>query len=97
MDLEWEEQFRDLELTMKPSDYWHRNCHATFQCDPAGLKLIDRLGAENVMWALDFPHPDGVWPDSLETIRKEFTEVSNSVRQKIVCDNALRLYRFGAT
>ena len=96
MDLEWEEQFRDLELTMKPSDYWRRNCHATFQSDPAGLKLIDRLGAENVMWASDFPHPDGVWPDSLETIRKEFTEVSDSVRQKIVCDNALRLYRFGA-
>ena len=96
MDLEWEEQFRDLELTMKPSDYWRRNCHATFQNDPAGLKLIDRLGAENVMWASDFPHPDGVWPDSLETIRKEFTEISDSVRQKIVCDNALHLYRFGS-
>ena len=96
MDLEWEEQFRDLELTMKPSDYWRRNCHATFQSDPAGLKLIDRLGAENVMWASDFPHPDGVWPDSLETISKEFTEVSDSVRQKIICDNALRIYRFGA-
>ena len=96
MDLEWEEQFRDLELTMKPSDYWRRNCHATFQSDPAGLKLIDRLGAENVMWASDFPHPDGVWPDSLETIREEFAEVSDAVRQKIICDNARGLYRFGA-
>jgi len=96
MNLEWEEQFRDLELTMKPSDYWRRNCHATFQSDPAGLKLIDRLGAENVMWASDFPHPDGVWPDSLETIREEFAEVSDAVRQKIICDNARSLYRFGA-
>ncbi|MEC7537037.1 MAG: hypothetical protein VYB59_07045 [Pseudomonadota bacterium] len=24
MDLEWEEQCKDLNLEMKPSDYWHR-------------------------------------------------------------------------
>ena len=57
MDLEWEDQFKDLTLTMKPSEYWRRQCHATYQSDPIGIRLIDILGEENVMWGSDFPHP----------------------------------------
>ena len=40
MDLEWEEQFKDLTLKMKPSEYWRRQCRATYQSDPVGLRLI---------------------------------------------------------
>jgi len=36
MDYEWEDRFRDLGLTMKPSDYWRRQCKATFQYDRIG-------------------------------------------------------------
>src|SRR5881396_611782 len=36
MDFEWEDRFRDLGLTMKPSDYWRRQCKATFQFDRIG-------------------------------------------------------------
>jgi len=45
MDFEWEDRFRDLGLTMKPSDYWRRQCKATFQFDRIGTKLIDEMGA----------------------------------------------------
>ncbi|MCZ6619303.1 MAG: amidohydrolase, partial [Gammaproteobacteria bacterium] len=31
MDLEWKDQFADLTLKMKPSEYWHRQCYATYQ------------------------------------------------------------------
>ena len=34
MDAEWEDQFKDLSLTMPPSDYWKRQCWATYQTDP---------------------------------------------------------------
>ena len=64
MDAEWEDQFKDLSLTMPPSEYWKRQCWATYQTDPIGVKLLDELGADKVMWGSDFPHPDGVWPDS---------------------------------
>ena len=94
MDLEWEDQFKDLTLTMKPSDYWRRQCHATYQSDPIGIRLLDILGEENVMWGSDFPHPDGVWPDSREFIARELGGVSESLRRKITCENAGRLYRF---
>jgi predicted TIM-barrel fold metal-dependent hydrolase len=94
MDLEWEDQFKDLSLTMKPSEYWYRQCRATYQSDRIGIKLLDELGVENIMWGSDFPHPDGVWPDSQEFIKKELGHLSKDVRCKIVCENAAKLYGF---
>lgn len=94
MDLEWEDQFKDLNLTMKPSQYWRRQCFATYQSDPIGLRLLDILGEDNVMWGSDFPHPDGVWPDSREFIDRELSAIDAATRRKIVCDNAMQLYGF---
>ena len=94
MDLEWEDQFKDLTLTMKPSAYWRRQCHATYQSDPVGVRLIDLLGEDNVMWGSDFPHPDGVWPDSQDVIARELGDVPDATRRKIIRENAARLYGF---
>ena len=94
MDLEWEDQFKDLTLTAKPSVYWRRQCYATYQSDPIGIRLLDILGEDNVMWGSDFPHPDGVWPDSRKFIERELDGVPATVRSKIVCGNAGRLYGF---
>lgn len=96
MDLEWEDQFKDLELTMKPSEYWRRQCRATYQTDRIGIRLLDELGEDTVMWGSDFPHPDGVWPDSREFIARELGHLPAGVRRKIVCDNAAALYGFTA-
>ena len=94
MDAEWEDQFKDLQLTMAPSDYWRRQCWATYQTDPIGVKLIDDLGADRIMWGSDFPHPDGIWPDSREYIEKELGHLPADLRRKVVCENAARLYGF---
>ena len=94
MDLEWEEQFKDLTLKMKPSEYWRRQCRATYQSDPVGLRLIDLLGEDTIMWGSDFPHPDGVWPDSQAFIDQELAGVPEAIRRKLVCDNAAQLYGF---
>ena len=40
MDLEWEDQFKDIPLTMKPSEYWKRQCFATSQSAHIGLRLL---------------------------------------------------------
>ena len=94
MNLEWEEQYKDLTLTMKPTEYWHRQCRATYQSDEIGLRLLDILGEDNVMWGSDFPHPDGVWPDSQSIIEKELGHLTDATRHKIVCGNAAKLYGF---
>ncbi len=94
MDLEWEDQFKDLELTMRPSEYWRRQCKATYQSDRIGVALLDELGPETIMWGSDFPHPDGIWPDSREFIAKELGHLPEATRRKVVCENAGRLYGF---
>ena len=94
MDAEWEDQFKDLSLTMRPSEYWRRQCWATYQSDRIGIKLLDDLGHDTIMWGSDFPHPDGVWPDSIEFIERELGHLPAEVRHKLVCENAGKLYGF---
>jgi predicted TIM-barrel fold metal-dependent hydrolase len=79
---------------MKPSEYWYRQCKATYQSDKIGVRLIDLLGEDNVMWGSDFPHPDGIWPDSQSFIDNELSHLPAKTRAKIVCGNAARLYGF---
>jgi predicted TIM-barrel fold metal-dependent hydrolase len=92
MDFEWEDRFRDLGLTMKPSDYWRRQCKATFQFDRIGTRLIEEMGEETVMWASDYPHTDGIWPESGKYIDEQFGHLPKDVVHKITCENAGRLY-----
>jgi predicted TIM-barrel fold metal-dependent hydrolase len=94
MDFEWEDRFRDLGLTMKPSDYWKRQCRATFQFDKIGTweKSLEVLGHETVMWASDYPHTDGVWPESSKYIEEQFGHLPAEAVRKITCENAGKFY-----
>jgi uncharacterized protein len=93
MDFEWEDRFRDLGLKMKPSDYWRRQCKGTFQFDRIGCKLIDEMGVESLMWGSDYPHADGVWPESSKYIEEQFGHLPADVVHKITCENAAKFYR----
>ncbi len=92
MDFEWEDRFRDLGLTMKPSDYWRRQCKGTFQFDRIGAKLIDEMGVETLMWGSDYPHADGVWPESSKYIEEQFGHLPADYTHKITCENAGKFY-----
>ena len=93
MDFEWEDRFQDLGLSMRPSDYWRRQCKATFQFDIIGTKLVDEMGVETLMWGSDYPHGDGVWPESDRYIKEQFANLSPEVTKRITCDNAAEFYR----
>ena len=93
MDFEWEDRFTDLGLKMKPSDYWRRQCKATFQYDRIGTKLVEEMGEESLMWGSDYPHGDGVWPESSKYIAEQFAALTPETTKKITCDNAAKFYR----
>ena len=92
MDFEYEDQYKDLPLKRKPSEYWRRQCKATFQYDRVGTKLIDEMGVETLMWGSDYPHPDGVWPESEKYISEQFKDLPADVVRKMTCENAGRFY-----
>ena len=94
MDFEWEDRFHDLGLTMRPSEYWKRQCKATFQFDTIGTlpRLIEVMGVETLMWGSDYPHGDGVWPESSKYIAEQFGHLPAETTRKITCENAGRFY-----
>src|SRR5471030_2424752 len=85
MDFEFEDRFRDL-MKLKPSEYWQRQCKATFQFDPIGPKLIganNLMTVDTLMWGSDYPHTDGIWPESTKYIADQFVGLSAEDIQKI--------------
>lgn len=95
MDYEFEDRFRNdlLYMKLKPSEYWRRQCHATFQNDRIGAKLLDDIGIETVMWGSDYPHADTVFPDSQEFIQRQFSHLPDAIQRKVICENAGKFYR----
>jgi predicted TIM-barrel fold metal-dependent hydrolase len=86
----WEK--RGMTLPKLPSEYWYSNMAATFEEDLVGMKLLDDLGVDNVMWATDYPHPDTTWPESQKVIHDEFSTLPAESMRKIIGGNAARIY-----
>ncbi len=84
--------FLETNLDMKPSDYVRRQLWATFQDDPIGPLTWQYFGEERFMWASDYPHTDSTFPHSREVIERDFANIPQAVKRKIVCDNAAQLY-----
>lgn len=84
---------QDHRLSMTPREIWSRQVIATYEEDELGLELIDRIGADNVCWASDYPHGDSTWPHSYESIMKSgLGKLDPRTRAKIIHDNAARIY-----
>jgi predicted TIM-barrel fold metal-dependent hydrolase len=89
-------KLQDPPMTMKPSEYWFRNGLTTFQEEESAGAMAHLVGIDNVMWGSDYPHPDSVWPDSLEKIEEALGNLDEQSRKKIVRDNAMDLYNIGS-
>jgi predicted TIM-barrel fold metal-dependent hydrolase len=79
-------------LEHSPSRYWHRNCYASFMVDPVGLRLLDMIGADRVMWSSDYPHREGTFGYSSSAIAKVFEATSVENAQLILGKTALALF-----
>ncbi len=83
------------DVKLKPSDYWQRQCKATFQFDPIGPKLLNvnnLMTKDTLMWGSDYPHTDGIWPESTKYIEEQFQGLSAEDVHKITCENAAKFY-----
>ena len=79
-------------IPRRPSEYIRRQLWAAFQNDPVGPSAYKIFGADNYMWASDFPHADSSWPHSREVIARDFEGVPEDVTRKIVFENCAWLY-----
>jgi len=79
-------------LAHLPSFYWKRNCFATFMVDPIGLKIIDDIGVDNVMWSNDYPHAEGTWGYSGEVAEGIWNHLGAEKATKVLGATAARLW-----
>jgi predicted TIM-barrel fold metal-dependent hydrolase len=88
-------QHRMLEYVprQRPSQYWANNCYATFQSDLLGLRLLDYIGADRVMWANDYPHNEGTFGYSRSSMQQVVDAVTTDAARLILGDTASRVYR----
>jgi predicted TIM-barrel fold metal-dependent hydrolase len=92
LDTEYADRARSLGFRLKPSDYFRRQGYVTYQQDQYLEPIIPMIGEDNIIWGADYPHPDCIWPNSIETLDKNLSAISPSVRRKITSENVTRLY-----
>lgn len=79
-------------LEMRPSEYVKRQCLVTLGADRAPLLAREVTGIEPLLWASDYPHPEGTFPHSQETVERIFAGLSEEEVNAVVFGNAARLY-----
>lgn len=82
-------------LQALPSEYFRRNGFASFQEDEPGIDLARKYGLiDNLIWANDYPHQEGLWPHSAQSIERTMGALNDEERAKILGGNAARLFGF---
>lgn len=82
-------------LTMKPSEYFRRQCYISFDADESTLEFTARspyVGADRIIWASDFPHPDAKYPGTTNMLDEAISGLSFEEQQLIAGGNAASLY-----
>jgi len=82
-------------MTMKPSEYFKRQCWISFDPDESTLRMTAEsplVGADRIIWASDYPHPDAKIPGVVDELRGAMKGLSAEAQARIFGQNAIELY-----
>jgi predicted TIM-barrel fold metal-dependent hydrolase len=82
----------DLPISEHPSFYFRRNFKLGFLDDMTAIRERDVIGVDNLMWGSDFPHSDGTWPHSVDTVKRHAELMSDEDAARIFGATAAALY-----
>jgi len=82
-------------LPLRPSEYFRRQCAlgASFMFRHE-VEMRHQIGVEQLMWGSDYPHAEGTWPRTRETLAQVFHDVPDAELEAMLGGNAARLYGF---
>ena len=86
-------------LRMKPSEYFRRQCYISFDPDESTLAFTARhplVGADRIIWASDYPHPDAKFPGVVSELVEATAALGEADRARIFGQNARELYHLPA-
>jgi predicted TIM-barrel fold metal-dependent hydrolase len=84
----------DTKLSMKPTEYFQRQCYVTYIRDELGVRYRNDIGVDRIMWSSDYPHAASTWPKSAEFIDRDFAGGPETDKRMICHDNVAKLYGF---
>jgi predicted TIM-barrel fold metal-dependent hydrolase len=85
-------------LEMLPSEYFRRQCWISFDPDEALLAFTagsPLCGADRIIWASDYPHPDAKFPGVTEELADALQGLSEEQKSMITSESARALYGIG--
>lgn len=77
----------------RPSEVLQRNFWFCTIDDPSTIDTRYRIGVENIMVEVDYPHGDSTWPDTQLVIEKCWGHIPPSELRMMCSENAAGLYR----
>jgi predicted TIM-barrel fold metal-dependent hydrolase len=88
---EWLGAMEAPDLTMKPSEYFVRNCFLSVEADEETVsQYVERFGDDNLVFSTDYPHADSKFPNAVDAFGT--LPLSEPSKRKILWDNWCRLY-----
>lgn len=95
-DVLWDRHHRGAPAEQRPSEIWRQNLFVCQVGERVGLGFLDHIGPEKVLWELDYPHPDTVWPYAQEHTRSVFEDAGTSSEhiEMITHRNAEEVFRW---
>jgi predicted TIM-barrel fold metal-dependent hydrolase len=80
-------------LSVLPSEYFARQCWVSFEPEEWNLAACARhLGADRVLWASDYPHPE-FHADVVKELRTAIADLPGADQRRILGTNAVDAYR----
>jgi predicted TIM-barrel fold metal-dependent hydrolase len=83
----------NLKIKHEPHHYWRQHMCASFMVDPLGLEMIDRLGADKVMWSSDYPHIESTFGYSRNSLNHVAKTVGPKHTPAVVGGNVMRFLK----
>ena len=89
---EWTGWYEAPELTMKPSDYFRRNCWISVESDEDTVThFIDTFGYDKLVTSTDYPHGDSKYPHAVDAFDK--LPMTDEAKAATVSTNWSELYK----
>ncbi|MEZ5169976.1 MAG: amidohydrolase family protein [Acidimicrobiia bacterium] len=77
-----------------PLDIFRKHISVCFIEDSSGIEQRDRIGVDNIMVEIDYPHTDSSWPHSREKLSLHLKDCTQDEIDRIVYENAARVFNF---
>jgi predicted TIM-barrel fold metal-dependent hydrolase len=80
-------------LKLRPREYFQRQIYASYWFEHENTaRTIELLGADNVMFETDFPHPTCLYPNVREQVQASLAGLDRSLQRKVLYETAVKVY-----